>query len=275
MTTSGRARWVRPAAGRRRPGAAPPPRTWRWPPGCGNTPPSLPRCNRTRDEQSRVGSRRDDRSGRPQTASPRGPQQRDPDRTQAAVDPDPRPHRPAVLGAQVAGARGWPAHRVRRGGLPQHLRVLGGPGGHLPHRRRAVHPPLRLLPDRHGQARRPGPRRAAPGRRERRHDGPALLHDHRRGPRRPARRRRLALRRDRPPDPRAEPRHRCRAADPRLQLDRRAARRGLRRPPRGTRAQPGDGAADLQADPPGVPLPALAGGADARRGRPDWSPSRT
>jgi len=36
--------------------------------------------------------------------------------------------------------------------LPQHLRVLGRPRGDLSHRRRPVHPPLRLLPDRHGKA---------------------------------------------------------------------------------------------------------------------------
>ena len=46
-----------------------------------------------------------------------------------------------------------PAHGVPGGRLPQHLRVLGGPRGHLPHRRRPVHPALRLLPDRHRQAR--------------------------------------------------------------------------------------------------------------------------
>ncbi len=38
-------------------------------------------------------------------------------------------------------------------GLPEHLRVLGGPRGDVPHRRQPVHPPLRLLPDRHRQAR--------------------------------------------------------------------------------------------------------------------------
>ena len=36
---------------------------------------------------------------------------------------------------------------------------------------------------------------------------------------------------------------------PDFNSDRRPARRGVRRPPRGARAQPGDGAADLQADP--------------------------
>ena len=48
-------------------------------------------------------------------------------------------------------------------------------------------------------------------------DGPALRDHHRRRPRRPARRRRVALRRDGAPDPRAQPRHRRRAAHPRLQ----------------------------------------------------------
>ena len=47
---------------------------------------------------------------------------------------------------------------------------------------------------------------------------------------------------------------RRRAADPRLQRRPRPARRGLRLPPRGARAQRRDGAADLQADPPRLPL---------------------
>ena len=50
-------------------------------------------------------------------------------------------------------------------------------------------------------------------------------------------------------DPRAQPRHRRRAADPRLQRRARPARRGVRRRARGARAQRRDGAADLQADP--------------------------
>ena len=54
-----------------------------------------------------------------------------------------------------------------------------------------------------------------------------------------------------------------------------AARRGVRRPARGARAQRGDGAPDLQADPAGVPLRALARRAHARPGRPAWSPSPT
>ena len=47
----------------------------------------------------------------------------------------------------------------------------------------------------------------------------------------------------------AAPRLRRRAAHPRLQRRRRAAGRGVRRRARGAGAQPGDGAADLQADP--------------------------
>lgn len=35
--------------------------------------------------------------------------------------------------------------------VPEHLRVLGGPRSHVPHRWRAVHPALRLLSDRHRQ----------------------------------------------------------------------------------------------------------------------------
>ena len=53
------------------------------------------------------------------------------------------------------------------GRLPQHLRVLGGPRGHVLDRRRPVHPALRLLPDRHRQARATRCRRADAGRRER------------------------------------------------------------------------------------------------------------
>ena len=95
--------------------------------------------------------------------------------------------------------------------------MLGGPRGHVPDRRRAVHAPLRLLPDRHRQAGRTRPRRAAQGRRERRDDGPALRHRHRRRARRPARRRCVAVRRDGALHQEAQPRHRRRVADPRLQ----------------------------------------------------------
>ena len=45
--------------------------------------------------------------------------------------------------------------------------MLGGPRGDVPHRRRPAHPALRLLPDRHRQARAARPRRAPAGGRER------------------------------------------------------------------------------------------------------------
>ncbi len=61
---------------------------------------------------------------------------------------------PGVHRAEEPGPARGSAHRLRGGRLPQHLRVLGGPRSHLPDRRRAVHPALRLLPDRHRQARR-------------------------------------------------------------------------------------------------------------------------
>ena len=81
--------------------------------------------------------------------------------------PGPRWARSTQRAEGPGPARGS-AHGLRGSRLPQHLRVLGGPRGHVPDRRRAVHPSLRLLPDRHRQARRTRPRRAAPGRRERR-----------------------------------------------------------------------------------------------------------
>ena len=157
-----------------------------------------------------------------------------------------------------SGSARRPAHRLPGGRLSQHLRVLGRPRGHLPDRRRPVHPALRLLPDRHRQAGRVRRRRAAPRRRVGRHDGPALRDGHRRRPRRPAGRRRLALRRDGPPDPRPPGGLRRRAAHPGLQRHARAAARGLRVPPRGARPQRRDGPADLQADPAGLPLRPLA-----------------
>ena len=167
-------------------------------------------------------------------------------------------------------------HTVCQAGrLPQHLRVLGRPRGHLPHRRRPVHPALRLLPDRHRQAGAARPRRAAPGRRVGAEDGPALRDHHRGRARRPARRRCLAVRRDGPADPRAQPRHRRRDPDPRLQRRARPAARGVRVAARGARAQRRDGAADLQADPPGVPLRALPRRDHPGPRRSGWSRSPT
>ena len=132
-----------------------------------------------------------------------------PDRAQAGVDQDPGEDGSGVHRAAEPGEVRGPAHGLPGGRLPQHLRVLGGPRGDLPHRRRPVHPALRLLPDRHRQAAAAGPRRAPPGGRVGAEDAAALRHHHRRRPRRPRRRRCLAVRRDRARDPRAQPRHRA------------------------------------------------------------------
>ena len=153
-----------------------------------------------RDSSARASRRTHHRGSRrtrgTQAAAPRGPQRRDPDRAQARVDQDQGEDGPGVQAPAEPGEVRGTAHGVPGGRLPQHLRVLGGPRGDLPHRRRPVHPALRLLPDRHRQAAAAGPRRAPPGRRVGAEDGAALRHHHRRRPRRPARRRRLAVRRD-------------------------------------------------------------------------------
>ena len=59
-----------------------------------------------------------------------------------------------------------------------------------------------------------------------------------------------------PPDQGAQPEHRRRTADPRLQRRSPNSSRGLRVAPGSVGAQRRDGAAHLQADPAGVPLPA-------------------
>ena len=217
-----------------------------------------------------------DRSGGPQAAAPRGPQRRDPDRAQAGRGSRRgRGWARSTPSSRPGEARG-PAHGLRGGRLPQHLRVLGRPRGHLPHRRRPVHPALRLLPDRHRQARShstatsragsPSPSRPMGLRyatitgvaRDDLPDGGAWLYAE-------------TVR----ADPRAQPRHRRRAAHPRLRRQARPARRGLRRRARGARAQRRDGAAHLQADPPGLPLRALPRRHPRRPATPGWSPSPT
>ena len=54
-----------------------------------------------------------------------------------------------VPAAQAHDARPRPRHRVRGGGLPEHLRVLGRRHRHVHDQRRALHPGVRLLPGRH------------------------------------------------------------------------------------------------------------------------------
>ena len=148
-----------------------------------------------------------------------------------------------------------PAHGLPRGRLPQHLRVLGRPRGDVPHRRRPVHPALRLLPDRH---------RASPSRSTGRAVRVAesvrtmgLRYATVTGvvPRRPRGRGRLAVRRDDP--------HRStsstRASASRCSLPTSAAAPSFLgqlfdAAARGVRPQHRDGAPDLPADPPRLPL---------------------
>ena len=139
-------------------------------------------------------------------------------RAQAGVAPGPGAAGRGLPGPAQAHAPPRPGHRVRGGGLSQHLRVLGRRHGHLHAQRRALHPGLRLLPGRHPQARRPaGGRRARAGGRGGGRDGPALRRAHRRGPRRPARRWRRPVRGDHRGHPATQPGHRGRGADPGLQ----------------------------------------------------------
>ena len=161
-------------------------------------------------------------------------------------------------------------------GCPEHLRVLGGPRGDLPHRRLAVHAPLRLLPDRHRQARRlrhAMSRAASP--RASRGCGCAT-------PRSPAWPATTCPTGARGCTPRRsaqiharEPGHRRRDPGDRLLRRPRAAGGGLRRRARGLRAQRRDGAPHLQADPARLPLRPLARRADAWRARQGSSRSRT
>ncbi len=82
----------------------------------------------------------DDRRGGTTDAAPGGAQLRNTDREEAGLDQDPREDGPGVPAAAEAGEDRGPAHGLPGGRLPQHLRVLGGPGGDLPHRWRPVHP---------------------------------------------------------------------------------------------------------------------------------------
>ncbi len=168
--------------------------------------------------RAHVGWPGDCRPRGPAHAARRGPQRRDPDREEARVDQDPRHDGPA----STPSSRAW----CVREGLHTVCEEAGCPnifecwedreatfliGGDQCTRRCDF---CQIDTGKPAALDRDEPRRVAESVRD---DGPALLHDHRRRPRRPARRRRLAVRRDGAPDPRAQPRHRRGAADPRLQ----------------------------------------------------------
>ncbi len=72
---------------------------------------------------------------------------------------------PSYQGLREPDARPQARHRLRGGGLPEHLRVLGQRHGHVHGQRRALHARLRLLPGRHAPPAAPRPDRARPRRR--------------------------------------------------------------------------------------------------------------
>ena len=105
----------------------------------------------------------------------------------------------ALLRRQEADPRAQPAHDLRRGALPEHLRVLGTRHGDLPDPRRHLHARLPLLLRELRQARASaGPARAAAARADRGADGPQARRRHLGRPRRPARQGRRPLRGDHP-----------------------------------------------------------------------------
>ena len=125
--------WGGPGTRRARPSSAGPCR----PAGAGRLPASGPRCAAC----ARPGSTRR-RAGRSTPASRRGCGSR------PAWGAD-------YLGLGPDRPRPRPGDGVRGGGLPQHLRVLGGRHGHFHGQRVALHSRLRLLSGRHPPARCP------------------------------------------------------------------------------------------------------------------------
>ncbi len=91
--------------------------------------------------------------------------------------------------AHVDHARPRPAHRLRRGDVPEHRRMLGGARGDVPHPGRSVHAPLRLLRRDDGASRPGGRGRARADRVRGAADGPSVRRPHRRRARRPPGRR--------------------------------------------------------------------------------------
>ena len=109
------------------------------------------RVRRPRAVHARAAAGRARATARPARGGRRR-EQVDPARTPARVDEGARPLRRRVPRAQAARARPRPAHGVRRGRLPEHLRVLGRPHRHVHDPRRSLHACVRVLPGRHAQA---------------------------------------------------------------------------------------------------------------------------
>ncbi|CAA9353106.1 MAG: Lipoyl synthase, partial [uncultured Gemmatimonadetes bacterium] len=150
-----------------------------------------------------------------------------PPRAQAGVAQGAGAGKPQLPAPQAADARPGPPHRVRRGPLPQHRRVLGERHRHLHDPGRRVHPRLQVLRGRPRPPHRAGRGRAAPRGRLRGHHGAGARRGHLGEPRRAQERRRRDLRGGHPPDPRAPARVHGGGARPRLQGERDgAAHRG-------------------------------------------------
>ena len=170
-------------------------------------------------------------------------------------------------------ARARAPHRVRRGPLSQHRRMLGAQGRHVHDPGRRLHPELHLL--------RRGARNADSVRSARagatggggRADGAGPRGDHFGRPRRPAERRRRSVRQLHHRDQAPPARHLGRGPDPRLQGLRAGASDRDGRPARHPQSQPGDGGTPVPAGPAGRALRPRPGPAGQRaphgRHRPD------
>ena len=160
--------------------------------------------------------------------------------------------------AEAARARPRPAHGVRGGRLPEHLRVLGRPHRDVHDPRRPLHARVRLLPRRHAQAARrstPTSRAASPTRSRTLGLAHVVITCVARDDL--ARRRRVGVRGDGRRGARREPGHDGRAADLRLQGRRRRRSTTIfDAAPRRAEPQPRDG------------RPAAARGAPVGRVRP-------
>ena len=233
--------------------------------------------------------------GRPRAQDPvaRQPRRRDrarPRRGAAVRDPQ------AVL-VQGQGARLTPVpravaddrgrgaeHRVRRGRLPQHRRLLAARHRHVHDPGRHVHPPLRVLQRDHRQAHPQRPAGAAARGPVGEEDGAEVRGRHERRPRRPARPGLDRVRGHHPLDPQAGAGHQGRGADARLPRRGDAAGPRDRRAARRVQPQRGDRAAAVPAGPARVEVPALLPRAAEREGdgrrrggdqvRPDDRPRR-
>src|SRR5690625_2898990 len=96
---------------------------------------------------SRRGRRRDrcpgpGTAGGPETDPAGATEHAHPDREETRVDQDPGEDGRRIPATTDPRRRAGATHGVPGSGVPEHLRMLGGPRGHLPHRRLPMHPPV-------------------------------------------------------------------------------------------------------------------------------------